>query len=180
MRQIITMFGILLLCSCASIVSKSQYPVVINSDPAGAEFTISNKKDEIVSQGKTPTTIVLKSGAGFFSGEEYKIAMKMDGFPERVVDFKAQMDGWYLGNILFGGLIGMLIVDPATGAMWSLDSKVTINMESGNRLDFIPTDPENDTKTEEEEASIKQAPRLTVLTIDQVAEEDRIRLKRIN
>lgn len=30
------------------------------------------------------------------------------------------MDGWYFGNILFGGLIGFLIVDPATGAMYTL------------------------------------------------------------
>lgn len=30
------------------------------------------------------------------------------------------MDGWYWGNILFGGLIGMLAVDPATGAMYKL------------------------------------------------------------
>ena len=27
------------------------------------------------------------------------------------------MNGWYIGNILFGGLIGFLIVDPLTGAM---------------------------------------------------------------
>lgn len=34
------------------------------------------------------------------------------------------MDGWYIGNLLFGGLIGMLIVDPATGAMYKLDDSV--------------------------------------------------------
>jgi len=31
------------------------------------------------------------------------------------------LDGWYIaGNLLFGGLIGYFIVDPATGAMWTL------------------------------------------------------------
>ncbi len=30
------------------------------------------------------------------------------------------MNGWYAGNIVFGGLIGILIVDPATGAMWDI------------------------------------------------------------
>lgn len=30
------------------------------------------------------------------------------------------MNGWYIGNLLFGGIIGLLIVDPATGAMWTL------------------------------------------------------------
>jgi hypothetical protein len=37
------------------------------------------------------------------------------------IDFK--LDGWYIGNIIFGGLIGFLIVDPATGAMWKLDTE---------------------------------------------------------
>jgi hypothetical protein len=30
------------------------------------------------------------------------------------------INGWYFGNILFGGLIGMLAVDPSTGAMYTL------------------------------------------------------------
>jgi hypothetical protein len=38
------------------------------------------------------------------------------------------MDGWYIGNILFGGLIGILIVDPLTGAMWKLDDVVYGNL----------------------------------------------------
>jgi hypothetical protein len=29
------------------------------------------------------------------------------------------MSGWYCGKLLFGGLIGMLAVDPATGAIWN-------------------------------------------------------------
>ena len=33
----------------------------------------------------------------------------------------AYLNGWYIGNVVFGGLIGLLIVDPETGAMWRLD-----------------------------------------------------------
>ena len=32
----------------------------------------------------------------------------------------SSLSGWYFGNIIFGGLIGMLIVDPVTGAMYNL------------------------------------------------------------
>ena len=28
--------------------------------------------------------------------------------------------GWYFGNIIFGGLIGLLAVEPATGARYTL------------------------------------------------------------
>ena len=35
-----------------------------------------------------------------------------------VLEITPDFNGWYIGNILFGGLIGMIIVDPATGDMW--------------------------------------------------------------
>ncbi len=31
----------------------------------------------------------------------------------------------YFGNLLFGGVLGLLIIDPATGAMYSLSTKDT-------------------------------------------------------
>jgi hypothetical protein len=30
---------------------------------------------------------------------------------------------WYVGNILFGGLLGFVFIDPATGAMWVIEPK---------------------------------------------------------
>lgn len=38
------------------------------------------------------------------------------------------MDGWYVGNIIFGGLIGLLLVDPITGAMWKLPDTAQGNL----------------------------------------------------
>jgi hypothetical protein len=32
----------------------------------------------------------------------------------------SSVSGWYFGNLAFGGVIGMLIVDPLTGAMYNL------------------------------------------------------------
>lgn len=31
------------------------------------------------------------------------------------------INGWYLGNLLFGGLLGWVIIDPITGAMYKFD-----------------------------------------------------------
>ena len=36
---------------------------------------------------------------------------------------QADIEGWYFGNFLWGGLIGLLVIDPATGAMWKIDVK---------------------------------------------------------
>ncbi|MCG8529089.1 MAG: hypothetical protein MI749_00325 [Desulfovibrionales bacterium] len=110
----------LLFTGCASIVSDSSYPVSLQSTPNGASFTVTNKNGVVVHSGKTPATVTLKSGAGFFSGATYKITMKKPGHDPKIITVDSTLDGWYIGNILIGGLIGMLIVDPATGAMWKL------------------------------------------------------------
>jgi len=111
------------LAGCASIISKSEYPVSISSKPEGAEITIVNRAKETVFQGKTPTTVTLKAGAGFFKGENYTVTLKKEGYAPHTAQIERGVDGWYIaGNLVFGGLIGWLIVDPATGAMWTLNN----------------------------------------------------------
>ena len=46
----------------------------------------------------------------------------------RDLSMSARLNAWYWGNILFGGLIGWLIVDPATGAMWKLKDEFTLHL----------------------------------------------------
>lgn len=106
--------------SCATIVSKSKYPVRIDSTPKGADVTITNHRGEQVFTGQTPTTVTLKSGAGFFKNASYDIKISKNGFTSKTVQLKATLNGWYFGNLVFGGWIGFLIVDPATGAMYKL------------------------------------------------------------
>jgi len=75
--------------------------------------------------GSSPANLTLKSSAGFFKHQQYKVKIKLDGFPERLILVSCSVSGWYIaGNIVFGGLIGWLIVDPATGAMWKLDREI--------------------------------------------------------
>tara|TARA_B110000503_G_scaffold82657_1_gene126197 strand:+ start:2115 stop:2615 length:501 start_codon:yes stop_codon:yes gene_type:complete len=115
--------GILLLSSCASIVSKSSYPISINSSPSEAKIVIKDKKGIEVYAGNTPATLKLKAGSGFFGKAHYQVKFTKDGYDTKMVPVNFKLDGWYFGNILFGGLIGMLIVDPATGAMYKLDTE---------------------------------------------------------
>lgn len=114
---------ILLATSCASIVSKSKYPFSINSTPSEADITITDKNGAEVFKGKTPTTIKLKAGSGFFSKARYEVKFEKTGYDTKVVPVEFKLDGWYFGNILIGGAIGLLIVDPATGAMYKLKTE---------------------------------------------------------
>lgn len=113
--------SVLFFSSCASIVSKSSYPVSFSSDPSHAKITIKDQDGSIVFQGETPATFKLKSGGGFFRKASYTYTLEKDGYASKTMPLNCEFDAWYIGNIVFGGLIGLLIVDPATGAMFKLD-----------------------------------------------------------
>jgi len=115
---------------CASIVSKTDYPVIFTSSPDGANISIVNKYNQEIYKGTTPTTVTLKSSTGFFSGARYSIKCEKDGYEATNVMLEKELNGWYIGNILFGGLIGLLIVDPATGAMWKLPTNSHCNLSA--------------------------------------------------
>lgn len=119
---IATLIPALLLCNCASIVSKSDYPVTITS-PNPTNITVKNKAtSNVVHTGTTPTTVTLSASEGYFRPAKYEIESKTSA-----QSLNASMDPWYAGNLIFGGLIGILLVDPATGAMWKLPKNANIN-----------------------------------------------------
>ncbi|EMR04173.1 hypothetical protein [Cesiribacter andamanensis] len=119
-RALAGLFLLVLVSGCASIVSKSTYPVTFNTSPSGADIKITNQFGMVMYEGSTPTTIPLAAGDGFFQKARYQVTISMFGYKSQTFPLEATLDGWYFGNLVFGGLIGMLIVDPATGAMWKL------------------------------------------------------------
>ncbi|MDG1029094.1 MAG: hypothetical protein P8O98_08830 [Flavobacteriaceae bacterium] len=112
-----------LFSSCASIVSKSSYTISINSVPSEAKIVIKDKKDIEIFSGQTPATLKLKAGSGFFGKARCQVTYTKNGYDTKTVPVEFKLDGWYFGNILLGGLIGMLIIDPATGAMYKLETE---------------------------------------------------------
>ena len=121
----LTAFALLtsiLFSSCATIFGRTSYPVSISTNPPEATVTITNKKNKEVYRGATPATVELKSRSGYFSRAEYHVKISSPGYEEQIIPVNYKLNGWYFGNLLHGGLIGMLIIDPATGAMWKLDT----------------------------------------------------------
>lgn len=127
------------LTGCSSIVSKTDYPVSINSSPEGASFAVTNRAGNAVHSGSTPATITLSSSAGYFKGESYTITLSKEGFSTKEYTINSSLDGWYFGNILLGGLIGMLIVDPATGAMYNLPERVDVTLDAQSAASKVST-----------------------------------------
>ena len=123
---------LLVSSSCASIVSKSRYPLTITSSPERANIMVTDKRGRPVYQGVTPATLNLSASSGFFSKAEYQITFQKEGYAQRILPIRCELDGWYFGNLLFGGLIGFLIVDPITGAMFRLQTNfITTALQEG-------------------------------------------------
>lgn len=127
-----TLFSsILFTAGCATIVSDSNYPVTISSEPTGQKFEIRNREGVLVNSGITPYTAILKAGAGYFKKEKYQITFTEGKYKGRSFILESEVDGWYVwGNLVFGGLIGYLIVDPLTGAMYKLPQQFAVNLEA--------------------------------------------------
>ena len=113
---------------CATIVSDGTYPVSITSSPNEATITIKNRANIAVYSGKTPAIVNLEAGDGFFQKANYTVTFSKKGFEDSIYTLTSSLDGWYWGNLFLGGIIGMVIVDPATGAMWKLDPHVSVDL----------------------------------------------------
>jgi hypothetical protein len=153
---------ILSLAACASIVSDSKEVVTISSSPMAAQIAVADQSGVEVYRGTTPATVTLDASAGYFDGQEYTITFSKDGYEPTTVKVDSRINGWYVGNIVFGGFIGWLVVDPLTGAMWALDSEHV----SGTLAETVALD---DTSS----------PQLRIVALDAVPESARSRMVQV-
>jgi hypothetical protein len=144
----------LTLGGCASIMQGGTQPVTIKSVPDGAVVSVVNRNGDKIHTGTAPVTLTLNRGAGYFKPETYTIVVTKDGFDRKEMTITGTLSGWYIGNILFGGLIGMLAVDPVTGAMYTLPDDVTATLQGSP-------------------AKTTQAGTLTVVSTDSLTPEQR-------
>jgi len=128
---IILLVGVVIIVgSCATIVKGGDQDIPIKSDPSGAAIRILDSHNMEVWSSHTPATVTLEKGEGYFRGARYTLEIEKDGYEKRTISIKSSLNGgWYIaGNLLLGGLLGWLIVDPLTGAMWTLEPDI-VNLE---------------------------------------------------
>jgi uncharacterized protein YceK len=117
--------GTLLFTSgCASIMSGTSQSVSVQTEPDSAKATFLNRKGEAVSVQQTPCVVSLKRS------EQYRLKLEKENYQPLEGELKKGLNGWYLGNVFFGGVLGFLIIDPGTGAMWSYDDTIRARLES--------------------------------------------------
>ena len=90
--------------SCATIVSGRMQQVPVITNPSGAIVTVGSMKQ------LSPATFDLDRRMGV-----YVVKVEKEGYESVEVTLKKGMNGWVFGNILLGGIIG-IIVDIASGS----------------------------------------------------------------
>jgi hypothetical protein len=107
--------------SCASIVKGGSQKIFINSSPAEATVKVRDQRGNGIITSATPATLTLQKGDGYFGSASYSIEISKPGYQTQNVTLTGSLNGWYIaGNLVIGGLIGWLIVDPISGAMWTM------------------------------------------------------------
>jgi len=110
-----------MVTGCSTVFSKSTYPVQINSDPQGASFKVVDKNGIVVSQGKTPKTVYLDSGSGFFQRARYDV--NYDGGQSERITSSYSASHIFNFVLVIPWFWGGIIIDPITGAMWNIDQQ---------------------------------------------------------
>jgi len=123
---ILLVSSLALNCSgCASIMCSAEKTINISSEPPGAQFEVVAPSGKVVTQGMTPANVTLRRGRGYFQAGDYVAKFSKSGYEDTTVSVEQGFEtGWYFfGNFLIGPLssvVGGLIVDPLTGAMWDI------------------------------------------------------------
>ena len=121
MRKLfITLLGSIMLTSCATIVSGTSQKINFNSNPSNATVYINEME-----MGKTPFETKLERK------KDHYVTIKLDGYKPFETKITRSFNPWYLGNAVFGGLIG-IIIDPITGAIFRLTpNQVNAQLQQG-------------------------------------------------
>jgi hypothetical protein len=98
-----------LLSACASIVSGTKQQVSLQSTPDGATVSVDGQQ-----LGSTPITTELRRK------DEHTVRIELPGYQPYELTLTKHTNGWVFGNIVFGGLIGV-IIDASNGAMYKLE-----------------------------------------------------------
>ena len=109
---------LLVLTGCAAIITGTHQDVCFNSRPPGATVQVDGLT------ATTPCMLHLKRKWG-----GYQVRFHRDGYVDQVVPLGTSFNGWVCGNLIIGGLLG-LIIDAASGAcLWLDQDNITVTLE---------------------------------------------------
>lgn len=132
-KIVLTLLVSSLLVGCGSIINGSTQSMSVQVTPSTASISLLSSNGSLIAKSQGTLFYSLKRSNGFFDGADYNLKVNAKGYNTQVIPLISSPNGWYLaGNILLGGFIGWLIVDPATGGMWTISAKNGQDIENLN------------------------------------------------
>ena len=122
------LLGLLLLAAtlpaCATITTGTTQAFSVSTEPAGAICTLNRDGSTVGVVNPTPGTVQLGR-----STRELTVSCDRPGHARGITTVSAQFQPMTMGNILFGGLIGVA-VDASSGAMSRYPDNVALSLVS--------------------------------------------------
>lgn len=103
------------LNSCCAFINGQDQDVNIRSNVPQTDIFING-----IIHGSTPGIVTLERD------ETYDLELRKEGYYPHRQKLDADFSGWFAGNLIFGGLLGM-IIDLSAGTCWSFDD-VQVNL----------------------------------------------------
>ncbi len=110
------------LAGCASIISGRRADVSFDSYPTNAHVVVHDNDGHAVASCTTPGVVSLNRNRKYFLPARYTATMEAPGYEPVNVPIRSTPNPWVLGNIVLGGIPG-LVIDNATGAAWQPKTK---------------------------------------------------------
>ena len=123
--------GAFQVAGCASIIKGSTAAINVTSPPVtGANCTLTSSQGNW--QVTTPASVTVER-----SKEDIQIRCTKEGYQEASAIIPSNFEGWTVGNLIFGGIIGVG-VDAATGAMNNYPKAFQVPMTPLNQVTLTP------------------------------------------
>ena len=115
--------SLVVFAGCASIIHGTSQEIAFQSVPDNATVVVEDAMGKQYGSCQTPCSLELKRK------HEYKVHITKAGYETATIVMDRKSDGWIWGNIVFGGLIGV-IVDFSNGAAYKLaPSELTVSLQ---------------------------------------------------
>jgi predicted small secreted protein len=112
----------IIFAGCATIFKGTTQDIMIKSTPEKATVTIKTVAGVEMFSGTTPVSAKLSKKYAYIA------TIKVEGYKESMIQISQSLEGWFIGNLICGGIIGM-IIDYANGAMWNLEPEnITVTL----------------------------------------------------
>ena len=115
---LLTLFLLMALNGCATIIHGTTQDIDVKTDPAGADLLVDGQNHY-----KSPAVITMKRK------DDHTVEISQEGYKRAAVEIKGTISAAVLGDFLAGGAIGYGI-DAATGAQRRLEpEKVEVRLQ---------------------------------------------------